>query len=232
MALYCIGDLHLSVKTQKPMDIFGGWEDYMQRIRENWLAKITPEDTVVLAGDFSWGMKIEEALPDFEFIEQLPGKKLLLKGNHDYWWGSVTSMNSFLENNGISSVSFLHNNSYIVDGYAVCGSRGWLFENGQEHNEKIVNREALRIKMSLESVKDETLEKLLFLHYPPAYGDQVIESYMKIMSDFGVRRCFYGHIHGQGHRLATVGNFRNIEFVMISADYINFDPLKISLKNC
>lgn len=223
MALYVIGDLHLAFGVEKPMDIFGGWEGYMEKIEENWLITVKPEDTVVLAGDTSWGMSLEQSLPDFKFIDNLPGKKLILKGNHDYWWGSVTSMKNFFEKHSITTIDFLHNNSFIVEGKAVCGSRGWMFEDGAEHNEKIIKREAIRIEASLKSVKEDA-EKVLFLHYPPLYGSQELTEYINIMQEHGVKRCYYGHIHGRGHTSAVVGERYGIEFFMISSDYLGFMP--------
>ena len=146
MAIFVIGDLHLSLGADKPMDKFPGWQGYVQRIRENWLRLVAPGDTVVLAGDTSWGMKLEEAAPDFEFLEQLPGQKLLLKGNHDYWWATARKMEAFFEAQGFASLHLLHNNAYHVEGLALCGTRSWLFEPDEPHDEKVMNRELGRLK--------------------------------------------------------------------------------------
>lgn len=227
MAVYAIGDLHLSHGVEKPMDVFSGWENYMERIEENWAKTVSEEDTVVLVGDTSWAMKMEEAIADFQVLDKLPGTKLVVKGNHDFWWGSVTSMYQALEEAGISSIRFLHNNHYVVDDLAICGSRGWLFEDGAEHDVKIVRREAIRLENSLQSVADPQLEKVVFIHYPPIYSTQEIPEFLDVMNKFHVRQCYYGHIHGEGHRYATQGNYKGIHYTMISADYLGFTPLKL-----
>lgn len=226
MSIYVIGDLHLAKAVEKPMDIFGGWDRYMERIEENWKNNVKEDDTIVLAGDISWAMDMKQSIPDFQFIHELPGSKIILKGNHDYWWGSLTAMYRELEKHNIDSIQFLHNNSYIVDGVALCGSRGWMFETGEDHNEKIINREALRIEASLKDAPKDA-EKILFLHYPPIYGEQELTEYISIMQEYDVKECYYGHIHGKGHAFAFEGERHGITFKMISADYIDFNPLKI-----
>lgn len=227
MAIYAIGDLHFSVAAKKPMDIFSGWDDHAQRVIDNWNRKIKPEDTVVLAGDTSWGMTLPEAVPDFRLIDRLPGRKLLLKGNHDYWWGSASKMMATFAEHGLGSLSILHNNSYAVEGKWICGSRGWLFESGQPHDEKIIRREAMRIEASLKSAGDDG-EKILFLHYPPVYAGQVQEQFLEVMHKYGINRCYYGHIHGAGHRYAVQGNYQGIQLRMISSDYVGFDPVLVA----
>lgn len=224
MAIYAIGDLHLSVAAKKPMDIFDGWDDHAERLIENWNKKIKPEDTVILAGDTSWGMTLPAAIPDFRLIDRLPGKKIISKGNHDYWWGSMTKMTDAFAEHGLTTLSILHNNSYQVEGKWICGSRGWLFENGAAHDDKIIRREAMRIAASLESA-GKGGEKLLFLHYPPVYAGQVQERFMAVMRQHGIKRCYYGHIHGVGHKYAVQGKFRGVNLTMISSDYLGFDPL-------
>lgn len=227
MAIYAIGDLHLSVAAKKPMDIFSGWDDHAEKLIENWKKKITDDDTVVLAGDTSWGQMISQAVPDFRLIHRLPGKrKILLKGNHDYWWSSITKMNGTFAEHGLDSLCILHNNSYEVEGVQICGSRGWLFETGEPHDEKLIRREAIRIETSLKSAKGDG-EKLLFLHYPPVYAGQVQEAFVALMHRYGIKRCFYGHIHGAGHKYAVQGNFRGVRLQMIASDYIGFDPVRV-----
>ncbi|MDR2909596.1 MAG: metallophosphoesterase [Oscillospiraceae bacterium] len=229
MAIYAIADLHLSAAAEKPMDIFQGWDNHQERLVRNWEEKVKPEDTIVLAGDISWGMSLKEALPDLRLIHNLPGKrKVILKGNHDYWWTSVGKMTAALEENGLCSLCFLHNNSYYVEGVHLCGSRGWIFENGQPHDEKLVRREAMRIEASLKARGAEDGETVLFLHYPPAFAGQMLEAYFRLMRDYGVRRCFYGHIHGPGHRFAVRGEREGVMLKMISADYLNFDPIHVT----
>ncbi|MFV0400633.1 MAG: metallophosphoesterase [Oscillospiraceae bacterium] len=227
MAIYAIGDLHLSVAAKTPMDIFQGWDNHAEMLIEIWTAKIKEKDTVVLAGDISWGMKMSEAVPDFRLIEGLPGEKIILKGNHDHWWGSVTSMNRALEEHEIRSIRFLHNNSYLVEGLEICGSRGWLFEDGAPHDVKIVRRETNRIEASLKSVEDAKAEKLLFLHYPPIFNGQELTPFIELMKKYKVKRCYYGHIHGPGHKYAVNKKVYGIKFEMISADFIAFDPILI-----
>lgn len=184
MAIFVIGDLHLSLGADKPMDKFPGWQGYVQRIRENWLRLVTPGDTVVLAGDTSWGMKLEEAAPDFEFLEQLPGQKLLLKGNHDYWWTTARKMETYFEEQGFHSLHLLHNNAYHVEGLALCGTRSWLFEPDEPHDEKVMNRELGRLRASLQAAGDSGEEKIVFLHYPPVYPGRLLSSGHR--SDAGV----------------------------------------------
>jgi predicted phosphohydrolase len=228
MALYAIGDLHLSQGVKKPMDIFFGWEGYTERLVANWRRLVTASDTVVLAGDTSWGMTLEEALPDFILLNSLPGeKKLILKGNHDYWWTSAAKMRAFFEANGLNSLFILHNNAFAAGGFAVCGSRGWVFENGEPHDDKIINREAIRIEASLKAAQSMPGERLLFLHYPPVFAEQELTSYLELMQQYGISRCFYGHIHGAGAQKAVTGLYNGVTLRLIAADYLNFCPLFI-----
>ncbi len=228
MALYAIGDLHLSETVNKPMGIFGGWENHTQKICENWRKNILAEDTVVLCGDTSWGMNLDEALADFKLIDSLNGKqKLILKGNHDYWWCSAAKMQNFFDLHGLSTLKILHNNSFEVENFRISGSRGWIFENGQAHDEKIINREATRIEASLKAAASLNGEGILFLHYPPLFQGQELRRYIEIMHEYGIKRCFYGHIHGAGHKIAPKGTYHGIDFVLISADYLKFCPLRI-----
>ncbi|MDR2932229.1 MAG: metallophosphoesterase [Oscillospiraceae bacterium] len=227
MAIYAIGDLHLSVAAKKPMDIFSGWENHAGKIVENWQKKIKASDTVVLDGDTSWGMTLGQALPDFRLIHRLPGRKILIKGNHDYWWCSAAKMREMFAENELDSLYILHNNSFTVEGVHICGSRGWMFESGEAHDEKLIRRETMRIDASIRSVGDQKGEKILFLHYPPLYAGQVLEPFIALMQRHGIKRCYYGHIHGAGHRYAVEGVSRGIDFKMISADYIAFDPVLI-----
>lgn len=229
MSLYVIGDLHLSFGNSKPMDIFSGWEGYTEKIENNWKNKIKPEDTVVLAGDTSWGMSLEASYEDFKFINDLPGKKIILKGNHDYWWNTGKKMNEFFKANALDTLNILHNNSYTAENVNICGSRGWLFEKGEPHDEKIVNREARRIEASVNSVKNKELPVIMFMHYPPLIKGQVIDKFVSILLKSGIKHCYYGHIHGAGHKFAVNGIYKGIDFKLISADFINFDPWLISL---
>lgn len=225
MALFTIADPHLSLGRPKPMDIFGGWQNYQQRLEQNWRALVQPTDTVVLGGDISWAMTLEEALPDFQFLHSLPGQKIILKGNHDYWWNTLSKMQAFIEQNGLSSLHFLFNNSYEVDGVSLCGTRGWLFEAGDEHDAKIAARETGRLLASLNAATCE--DKIVFLHYPPLSATASSPGLITAMHQHSVKRCFYGHLHSASIRYATTGNIDGINYRLVSADALEFMPLFI-----
>lgn len=224
--IYAIGDLHLALSTAKPMDIFHGWDGYMERLEQNWRERITNADTVVIAGDVSWAMKLTDTEADFRFLESLPGCKLLMKGNHDYWWTTRSKIDRYFASAGLNTLQILHNSAVEAEGYALCGSRGWMFENGEPHDRKIVEREAGRIAMSLAAASPSS-EKLLFLHYPPIFGGQVIPEFFDVMHQYGVARCFYGHLHGPATRDAFEGDYRGVKLRLISADYLGFAPIQI-----
>ena len=227
MALYAIGDPHLSLGCDKPMDAFGGaWEGYVDKLRAGF-AGLTAEDTVVFCGDLSWGMSLEEALPDFRFLEDLfPGKKILVKGNHDYWWTTANKMLTFWAGQGLNNFSLLHNNCQLYGEVALCGTRGWFFEEEADgHNEKVFKRELLRLETSLKAAGDR--EKLCFLHYPPLYQGYRCTEILELLERYQVSRCFYGHLHGGSHRLAVSGRQGSVEYALVSADYLGFRPLKI-----
>lgn len=228
MALFVIGDTHLSLSVNKPMDVFGGWQNYMQRLEENWKTVVQPEDTVVIPGDVSWGMSMEEAKADFAFLHQLPGQKILMKGNHDYWWTTRSKMDKFFEENQFTTLTVLHNSSISAEGVSLCGSRGWMFEQGQEHDKKLITRECGRIRASLQDAKRfGEQEKILFLHYPPIFMQDSIPEFLELMQEYGVKRCYYGHIHSQGCRYAFQGDWNGVHLEMISADFLRFTPKKI-----
>lgn len=222
MALYAIGDLHLSLGTDKPMDIFPGWRDHVTRLCENWRSQVSDDDTVVLAGDISWGMTLEQALPDFALIDSLPGKKIILKGNHDYWWSSRKKMEEFFERNKLRTLAILHNNSYEAEGYAICGTRGWMIDESGDHDLKVRAREEGRLKASLEHAKQTGLEPLVFLHYPPVYLESTSGGMLDVMIRYDVKRCYYGHLHGPSCKLAFEGEYLDMEFTLISADHLGF----------
>ncbi len=227
MSIFAIGDLHLSFGTNKPMDIFRGWDNHADRLKEHWLYNITDSDTVVLAGDFSWAMTLAATKEDFKYLSELPGKKIMLKGNHDYWWETVSKSNKFLEENGFFDISFLNNNSYIIDDIALCGTRGWINDNKNKHNQKIILREAGRLRLSLESVKDFSGEIVVFLHYPPIFRNDKCEEILTVLTEFNIKRCYYGHIHGANISSAFRGEYDGIQFDLISADALKFCPVKI-----
>ena len=227
MALYAIGDTHLSLGGNKAMDSFGGkWEGYVDKLREGFSA-LTEEDTVVFCGDLSWGMSLEEALPDFLFLENLfSGKKIILKGNHDYWWTTANKMLAFWNAHGIKGFSLLHNNCHFYGATALCGTRGWFFEEEADgHNEKVFKRELLRLEASLKAAGEG--EKICFLHYPPLYQGYACPEIISLLKSYKVAACYYGHLHGGSHRLAREGLQDGIEYHLIAGDYLNFSPEKI-----
>ncbi|MBQ3723942.1 MAG: metallophosphoesterase [Oscillospiraceae bacterium] len=227
MALYTIGDLHLSLNSDKSMDVFGpGWADYVARIREGF-APLTEEDTTVLCGDLSWGMSLEESLEDLKFINALPGRKILLKGNHDYWWNTARKMENFFKENGLDSLEILHNNCRFYGDIALCGTRGWFYELDSEgtHNGKMMAREVGRLEASLQAAGEA--EKLCFLHYPPLYTGYRCPEILALLQKYGVKRCFYGHLHGASHRRRIEGDCGGTDFALVAADYLGFKPLKI-----
>ncbi len=224
MALYAIGDLHLCLGAQKPMDIFGGaWVGYMEKLKSG-LSAIGPEDTTVLLGDLSWALSLEESQADFAWINEIPGKKIILKGNHDYWWTTATKFQKFCGENGFEDQWILNNNHYEYGGYAICGTRGWFFEEerGDAHDAKVFRRELMRLEASLKSAGD--LPKIVFLHYPPKYKGYECPEIIQLMRDYDVRRCFYGHLHGASHGLAMEGQWDGIEYRLVSADRLDFQP--------
>ncbi len=226
MALYVIGDPHLSLSVNKPMTVFSGWDCYVERLEKNWRALVTERDTVVLPGDISWGMSLEQAKADFAFLHRLPGKKLLLKGNHDYWWCTRRKMDAFLAENGFDSLRLVHNDAVEVDGrVAVCGTRGWFYDAEADADRKVLMREVGRLEMSIRAAKETGLEPVVFLHYPPVYADQRCEELIAVLQREKIRRCYYGHVHSMGIRLAFNGTLDGIEYRLVSADALEFCPL-------
>lgn len=227
MALYAIGDLHLCLGAPKPMDVFGGsWIGYMDKLKQK-MAVIQPGDTTVLMGDLSWALDLETAKEDFEWINEIPGRKIILKGNHDYWWSTVTKFDNFCKEQGFSNMHILNNNHFEYDGAAICGTRGWFFEEERsgEHDEKVFRRELLRLEASLQSAGE--LPKLVFLHYPPRYKGYECREILDLLKKYEVRRCFYGHLHGASHGLAIEGQWDGIEFRLLSSDYLQFAPYRV-----
>lgn len=222
MSLFAIADTHLSFGTDKPMDSFIGWNDYVSRLEKNWNNVVCSNDTVVIAGDISWAMNFDELKADFDFINNLNGEKIILKGNHDYWWNTANKMNNFIMDNNFDKIKILHNNSYNVDGISVCGSRGWMFESDEAHDEKILNREVNRLKMSLESAECDN--KIVFLHYPPITTDSKCDEILNLLKQYGIKKCFFGHLHGVAAKLAVDDKVNGIDFKLISCDRLNFTP--------
>lgn len=227
MALYAIGDLHLCLGAPKPMDIFGGaWIGYMEKLKDG-LSVIKPEDTTVLLGDLSWALGLVDAKADFAWINQIPGKKIILKGNHDYWWSTAAKFYKFCEENGFENLHILNNNYYEFGEIAICGTRGWFFEEERsgEHDEKVFRRELGRLEASLKAAGDK--QKIVFLHYPPRYKGYVCNEILELLKEYGVRQCFYGHLHGPSHALAQEGLWDGIEFKLVAADKLQFVPWKV-----
>ena len=224
MALYAIGDLHLCLGAPKPMDIFGGaWVGYMDKLKEG-MSVITEDDTTVLLGDLSWSLDLQNAAQDFAWINEIPGRKIILKGNHDYWWSTVAKFNKFCEANGFHDMHLLNNNHFDYGDWAICGTRGWFFEEDRHgaHDEKVFKRELCRLEASLKSAGEKP--KMVFLHYPPRYKGYECREILDLLEKYGVRRCYYGHLHGGSHRLAMEGMWDGVEFRLVAADYIDFKP--------
>ena len=234
MSIYVIGDLHLSFNTQKPMDIFGeNWTGHEEKIKRDWLQKVKDEDLVVLPGDFSWETYLENTKKDFEYLNSLPGKKILLKGNHDYWWTTITSMRKFLKENNFENIDFLYNNSYEFEDKILCGTRGWSITD-EETNEKLINRELIRLELSLQDGVNKygtDKEIIVFMHYPPITKAKIITGqeakFVEMMRKYKVKRCFYGHLHGTSIADAVEGNIEGIELKLVSADGLDFELQKI-----
>ncbi len=233
MSVYVLSDLHLSLTAQKPMDIFGDrWENYHEKIESGWRSKIKENDTVIVAGDVSWAMSLCDTIKDFNFIENLPGLKLLGKGNHDYWWDTQKKMNDFLEQNNIKTIKFLYNNAYNTEGMTICGSRGWFLNQkaapDNSDYKKIVLRESGRIEASINEAKKYNNEIILFLHFPPVYKNFICDEILTVLHKHNIKRCYYGHIHSEYETLPSFV-YEGITFTITSADYLNFIPLKIDL---
>ena len=234
MSIYAIGDLHLSFSQNKPMNIFGdNWNGHADKIRKNWIEKVNKEDFVVLPGDFSWAMYLKDTYKDFEYLEKLPGNKILLKGNHDYWWSGLSKMNEYLKENNFNNINFLYNNSYLVENTIIAGTRGWNLTDSED-NEKMLNRECIRLKLSLEDGINKfgiNKEIIVFMHYPPiskaGISNGYTKKYISIMKEYGVKKCYYGHLHGTSHSEAIEGNVDGIEFYLVSSDYLDFDLVKV-----
>ena len=227
MALYALGDLHLCLGAAKPMDVFGGtWIGYLDKLKEG-MSVIQPDDALVLLGDISWALGLDESVSDFTWINEIPGHKIILKGNHDYWWNTATKFQRFCDENGFTQMNLLNNNFYIYDQIAICGTRGWFFEEERStpHDEKVFKRELLRLEASLKAAGSMT--KYVFLHYPPRYKGYECKEILDLLKNYQVQRCFYGHLHGASHKLAIEGLWDGIEYKLVSADKLNFKPFKV-----
>jgi len=224
LSIFAISDLHLSFGSNKPMDIFHGWDNHTQRLFANWKRLVNVNDTVVLPGDLSWALKLEESEKDFEFLKSLPGKKILLKGNHDLWWSTANKIHNFLKEKEFNDVEIVFNNCAVCEGYAIAGTRGWFYDN--TGSKKVLAREAGRLEASLNAAEATGLPIITFLHYPPAYGDYVCHEILDVLQKHNIKKIYYGHIHGSGFNNA-LKEFDGIKMQLISCDCIDFTPLKI-----
>lgn len=232
MAIYAIADLHLSFAKPKPMDIFGdNWANHYIKIKNDWMEKVKDDDLVLIPGDFSWAMDLENTYKDFEYLCNLPGRKILIKGNHDYWWESLKKLKEFIEENEFKNIEFLHNNSYEFEGQIITGTRGWNLIPNEENDIAIINRELIRLELSLQDgIKKfgEDKEILVCMHYPPTNKELLENSeFIKIMQKYKVKRCIYGHLHGEAQSEAIEGKIGGIELKLISADYLDFKLQKL-----
>lgn len=233
MALYAISDLHLAISIDKPMDIFGDrWTNYMQKLKENWKQIVREDDFVIIPGDISWATYLEQAVEDFRYIEELPGKKIISKGNHDYWWTTASKLEKFKEGNNFTSISFMHNNSYKVENIILCGTRGWKCPGDEEFSEedaKIYRRELQRLELSLASAGEihENQDVMVAMHYPPFNARREPSEFVEVMKKYNVGVCIYGHLHSHGFKNAVEGELDGISYKLVSADYLNFMPVRI-----
>ena len=239
MSLFVIADLHLSSDGSKSMEIFGArWTDYMQKLKKNWTAVVNDEDTVIVPGDISWGLKLEDAVNDLKFLDALPGRKLIGKGNHDFWWNTASKMNAMMEKQNIQTIQLLYNNAYLLEDCVVCGTRGWFVEENQQHTVgsvdymRIVNREVIRLKMSLDAAKKiqaedgRNLPILVFLHFPPVWNGIVCREIVDVLHAYEIKACYFGHIHG-AYYMPRSQVFEGIEMTLCAADAIHFSPMPI-----
>ena len=225
MALYAIGDLHLGLSVNKPMDVFGpGWDRHVERLQDAF-SKLHDDDLTVLCGDTSWGIDFAQSLEDFRLIDSFPGKKIILKGNHDYWWNTAAKFERFCQEGGFADMHLLHNNCHFYGDIALCGTRGWFFEEeqGGSHDEKVFRRELIRLETSLKAAGE--MEKYCFLHYPPRYRGYVCDEILALLKQYRVSLCCYGHLHGDSHKLAMEGLYDGTDFRLVAADFVNFQPV-------
>lgn len=227
--LYTIGDLHLSFDASKPMSVFGAeWENHAEKLRESF-SELSDKDVSVICGDITWGMDMKGCLEDFRFIDALPGKKIILKGNHDFWWTTVSAAQRFFHENGINTIEILNNNCFFYNDIAICGTRGWMCpgENPTSHDKKIMQREVQRLETSLKAAGD-CERKICFLHYPPIFGRFRAERILELLESYRVGECYYGHLHGSGRLYAVEGQVGGVCYRLISADHTGFKPVPVA----
>lgn len=224
MSLYAIADLHLSLSSGKPMNIFPGWDNHVERLEKNWQATVSPDDTVVVPGDISWAINFEEAKADFDFINRLNGHKVIMKGNHDYWWNSMAKMNRFLEENGFNTITIVHNNYYPYGDYGICGTRGWIKDTEEPADAKVLAREAGRLETSIKAALADGKKPIVFLHYPPIFANDYNREILDVLFRYDIKTCYYGHLHGNAHRYAVCGEVDGINYQLIAGDFVQFCP--------
>ncbi len=227
MNLFTISDLHLPLGVNKPMDIFGGWDNYVERLEKNWKKLVNDQDTVVIGGDISWASSLSEAKPDFEFINTLPGNKIILKGNHDYWWGTANKINEFLIENQFDTIKILHNNCYSDGKIAICGTRGWIYDGTGERDQKVILREAGRLETSIKTAVESGTTPIVFLHYPPVYAEYTCEEILAVLHKYDIKQVYYGHIHGKGI-FNAVNEYDDIKLKLIACDGVDFTPVFVT----
>ena len=224
MSLYAIADLHLSLSSGKPMNIFPGWDNHVERLEKNWQTTVSPDDTVVVPGDISWAINFEEAKADFDFIDRLNGHKVIMKGNHDYWWNSMAKMNRFLEENGFDTITIVHNNYYPYGEYGICGTRGWIKDSEEPADAKVLAREAGRLEASIKAALADGKKPIVFLHYPPIFANDYNREILDVLFRYDIKTCYYGHLHGNAHRYAVCGEVDGINYQLIAGDFVQFCP--------
>jgi uncharacterized protein len=237
MAVFAMSDLHLALGVNKPMDVFGyKWDNYMERIKNSWENNVSHVDTVIVPGDVSWATYVDQAYRDFKFIDDLPGEKIILKGNHDYWWTTVNKLKKFIIDNDFQTIRFLHNDCYEVEGYLICGTRGWKCPGDEEFTDddmKIYKRELQRLEKSLKNAnellnKNKMQEIIAAMHFPPFNTKGQMSMFVDIMRNYKVKKCIYGHLHGDGAKAAKEGIIEDIIFRFVSSDFLGFEPVKIA----
>lgn len=228
MRIFTIADLHLPLGVNKPMDIFGGWDDYVNRLHDNWQKKVSPQDIVVVPGDISWALKLEQTFKDFEYINALNGTKVFIKGNHDLWWSTRSKVEKFWSDNGFDTLHLVQNDCYRIGESAVCGTRGWINDDSEPADAKVIAREAIRLDMSIGSAVSQGLRPIVFLHYPPLYANNCNLDILEVLHKYNISHCFYGHLHGNTHAFAINGTRDGITYQLVSADFLQFAPMDIT----
>ena len=233
MSIYAIGDLHLSFETNKPMNVFGEkWDNYEEKLQQSWNEIIKEDDTVLIPGDFSWATYLKDTLQDFQYLNNLTGKKVLLKGNHDYWWTTLKSMREFLNQNDFTNIDFIFNSSHECDEAMIVGTRGWSF-NETENSDKMLKREVSRLELSIKDAiqKNKNKKIICMMHYPPITKNMIEmkqkSEYLEILKKYNITECIYGHLHGNSHNEAVEGNVDGINLQLVSSDYLEFKPIEI-----